>query len=204
MSIFGTGSLRWHGHPARANSWPRWPCHFKLKQRPIFGSGSLRYEGWKWIPALRQAQGKLFAGMTMPRTGASNIVIPVKAGIHCPRSGVAQTSPFMSASRYVAPPSRAPGVHEKRINRMSSAVGAHGATVQWGRRHTRQCLRHRLHDRSLHPSAMFVRRWSIPRRSRWGRPTAPTSAITAREKLWLPQPHVLTIPNREGAPCPRP
>ena len=24
--------LRWHGHPARANSWPRWPCHFKLNQ----------------------------------------------------------------------------------------------------------------------------------------------------------------------------
>jgi hypothetical protein len=27
-------SLRWHGHPARANSWPRWPCHFKLNQCP--------------------------------------------------------------------------------------------------------------------------------------------------------------------------
>jgi len=42
----------------------------------------------------------------------------------------------------IASLSRAPSVHENRIVRMSTAVGAQGATVQWGRRHTRQCLRH--------------------------------------------------------------
>jgi hypothetical protein len=39
----------------------------------------LRFRHWKWIPA--------FAGMTMPGTGAVNIVLPAEAGIHFPRSG---------------------------------------------------------------------------------------------------------------------
>jgi hypothetical protein len=61
-----------------------------------------------------------------------------------PPSGprVAQTLPRVSASQSVPSPSRAPGVHENRVNRMSRTVGARAATVQWGRRHTRQCLRH--------------------------------------------------------------
>jgi hypothetical protein len=42
----------------------------------------------------------------------------------------------------IASLSRAPSVHKNRVNRMSAAVGAQGTTVQWGRRHARQCLRH--------------------------------------------------------------
>ena len=36
-----------------------------------------RFRHWQWIPA--------FAGMTTPGTGALNLVIPAKAGIHCSR-----------------------------------------------------------------------------------------------------------------------
>jgi len=72
-------SSRWHGHPARVNLWPRWPCHFNQRHYRSFyplDSGVRIGYGCKLSPggALRPADEKSDAmpPSTSARTHESN------------------------------------------------------------------------------------------------------------------------------------
>jgi hypothetical protein len=98
--------------------------------RRLAQSGALRCRD---IRTQRSARGR-DSGYPLPpaqtRAGAANA-----------HAGGADIDLYVCAP-VIASLSRARGVHENRINQMSSAVGAQGGTLQWCRRHTRQCLRH--------------------------------------------------------------